>query len=260
MDMTVASLLKHKMRFTLRGVYTEIYEPTCFRRTHYYESPTIENVESIGLKNVNDLHTILCKPLVLYAFSKIVHEDHVIPISSVTITVGVSDFQEGEDCNLQSYYFVNPLERPELFFTHACVNSCSFPERLLKERTQIFVKVRCYYYCESLREEARFRREFNYNMHWHQGLSVEEYLEATNSDNEMSDGWQEVESDEDEIYISPTETYRQDRCVICLEKEPNILYFGCWHIAVCDSCDRLKTTGRKKCDICRSRILERLKI
>ena len=146
MDMTVASLFKHKMRFTLRGVYTEIYEPTCFKRTHYYESPTIENVESIGLKNVNDLHTILCKPLVLYAFSKIVHEDHVIPISSVEIKVGVSDFQEGEDCYLQHYYFRNPLEYPELFFTHAYVYSCSFPERLLKERTQIFVSVRCYYY------------------------------------------------------------------------------------------------------------------
>ena len=259
MDMTVASLFKHKMRFTLRGVYTEIYEPTCFRRTHYYESPTIENVESIGLKNVNDLHTILCKPLVLYAFSKIVHEDHVIPISRVIITVGVSDFQEGEDCNLQHYCFENPLEYPELFFTHADVDSCSFPERLLKERTQIFVNVRCYYYCDSLREEARFRREFNYNMYWHHGLSVEEYLEATNSDNEMSDGWQE-ESDEDEIYISPTETYRQDRCVICLEKEPNILNFGCWHIAICDSCDRLKKTGRKNCDICRSGILERIKL
>ena len=252
MDMTVASLFKHKMRFTLKGVYTEIYEPTCFRRTHYYKSPTIENVESIGLKNVNDLHTILCKPLVLYAFSKIVHEDHVIPISRVIITVGVSDFKKGEDCNLQHYCFENPLGRPELFFTHADVDSCSFPERLLKERTQIFVNARCYYPCESLREEARFRREFNYNMHWHQGLSVEEYLEATNSDNE--------ESDEDEIYISPAETYRQDRCVICLEKEPNILYFGSMHIAVCDSCDCLKTTGRKNCDICRSEILGRIKI
>ena len=259
MDMAVASLFKHKMRFTLRGVYTEIYEPMCFKRTHYYESPTIENVESIGLKNVNDLHTILCKPLVLYAFSKIVHEDHVIPISRVIITVGVSDFQEGEDCNLQRYYFENPLGRPELFFTHADVDSCSFPERLLKERTQIFVNVRCYYYCESLREEARFRREFNYNMHWHHGLSVEEYLETMNSDNEMSDGWQE-ESDEDELYISPRETYREDCCVICFEKGPNILYLDCGHIVVCDSCDRLKKTRRKNCDVCRDEILERIKI
>ena len=262
MDMTVASLFKHKMRFTLRGVYTEIYEPTCFRRTHYYESPTIENVESIGLKNVNDLHTILCKPLVLYAFSKIVHEDHVIPIDRITIAVGVGDFQEGEDCNLQRYCFENPLERPELFFTHADVESCSFPERLLKERTHIFVNVYCYYYCESLREEVRFRREFNYNAHWHLAYPIEEYsyLEATNSANEMPDGWQEVESDEEELYTPPTETYREDRCVICLEKEPNILYFGCWHIAVCDSCDRLKTTGRKNCDVCRSEIIGRIKI
>ena len=248
MDMAVASLFKHKMRFTLRGVYTEIYEPRCLIRTHYYESPTIENVESIGLNNVNDLHTILCKPLVLYAFSKIVHEDHVIPIDRVIITVGVADFQEGEDCNLQRYCFENPLGYPELFFTHADVDSCSFPERLLKERTRIFVNVYCCYYCESLGEEARFRREFNYNMYWHHTLSVEEYLETTNSDNEMPDGWQE-ESDEDELYISPTETYREDRCVICLEKEPNILYLDCGHIAVCDSCDRLKKTRRKNCDM-----------
>ena len=257
--MAVSNLFKHKIRFTLRGVYTEIYEPTCFRRTHYYISPTIENVESIGLNNVNDLHTILCKPLVLYAFSKIVHEDHVIPIERVIITVGVVDFQEGEDCNLQRYCFENALGYPELFFTHADVDSCSFPECLLKERTRIFVKVNCYYYCESLREEARFRGEFNYNTHWHHGLSVEEYLECTNSDNEMSDGWQE-ESDEEELYTPPTETYREDRCVICLESKPNILYLDCLHIAICDSCDRLKKTGRKNCDVCRAEIFKRLKL
>ena len=260
MDMAVASLFKHKIRFTFEGVYTEIYEPRCYRRTLYYESPTIENVESIGLNDVNDLCTILCKPLVLYAFSKIVHEDHVIPIDRVIITVGVADFQEGEDCNLQRYCFENPLGYPELFFTHADVDSCSFPERLLKERTHIFVNVNCYYYCESLREEARFRREFNYNTHWHHTLSVEEYLETTNSDNEMSDGWQEEESDEEELYIPPTETYREDHCVVCLEKKPNILYLDCGHIAICDSCDRLKKTGRKNCDVCRIRILERVKI
>ena len=253
MDMTVASLFKHKVRFTFKGVYTEIYEPRCYRRTHYYESPTIENVESIGLNDVNDLHTILCKSLVFYAFSKIVHEDRVIPISRVIIPVGVSDFQEGEDCNLQIYSFENALWGPESFFTRANVDSCSFPERLLKERTHIFVNVYCYYYCDSLREEVRFRREFNYNMHWYHAISVEEYLEATNSDNEE-------ESNKEEPYPPPTETYRGDRCVICLESKPNILYLYCMHISVCDSCDRLKKTGRYKCDVCRDKICERVKI
>ena len=143
MYMAVANLLKHKIRFTFGGVYTEIYEPMCFRRTLYYESPTIENVESIGLNDVNDLCTILCKPLVLYALSKIVHEDHVIPIDSVTIMVGVFDLEKGEDYNLTRYRFDNPLGLPELFSTHTAVDSCSFPERLLKERTHIFVHVNC---------------------------------------------------------------------------------------------------------------------
>ena len=253
MDMAATSLFKHKIRFTFEGVYTEIYEPRWYRRTHYYESPTIENVESIGLNDVNDLHTILCKPLVLYAFSKVVHEDHVIPISRVIITVRVADFQKGVDCNLQRYRFENVFWGPESFFTHANVDSCSFPKRLLKELTHIFVNVYCYYYCESLREEARFRREFNYNMYWHHTLSVEEYLEATNSGNEE-------ESDEEEPYPPPTKTYREDWCVICLESKPNILYLDCLHIAICDSCDRLKTTGRKNCDVCRAKICERLKI
>ena len=103
--MAVSNLFKHKIRFTFEGVYTEIYEPMCFRRTLYYESPTIKKVESIGLNNVNDLCTILCKPLVLYTLSKTIHEDHVIPIDRVIIMVGVADFQEGEDCYLTRYRF-----------------------------------------------------------------------------------------------------------------------------------------------------------
>ena len=260
MDMAVANLFKHKIRLTFEGVYTEIREPMCFRRTLYYESPTIENVESIGLNDVNDLCTILCKPLVLYALSKIVYEDHVIPIDSVSIIVGVFDLKEGEGCGLTRYRFENLLEYPELFFTHADVDSCSFPERLLKERTHIFVDVNCYYYCDSLREEARFGREFNYNMYWHHALSVEEYLETTNSDNEMPDGWREEESDEEEPYTPPVETYKQDCCVVCLESKPNILYFNCLQIAICDSCDRLKKTHRKNCDVCRAKISKRIKL
>ena len=134
MDMAVANLFKHKIRFTSRGVHTEVYEPMCFRRTRYYRSPTIENVESIGINDVNDLCTILCKPLVLYALSKVIHEDRVIPIDSVTIMVGVVDLEEYDDHGLTRYCFENALEYQELFYTHATVDSCSFPKDLLNER------------------------------------------------------------------------------------------------------------------------------
>ena len=66
----------------------------------------------------------------------------------------------------------------------------------------------------------------------------------------IPDVLQEEESDEEEPYTPPIEPYRQDYCVVCLESKPNILYLDCAHIAICDSCDRLKKTGRKNCDVC----------
>ena len=57
---------------------------------------------------------------------------------------------------------------------------------------------------------------------------------------------------EKRVYTPPTKTYREDSCVICLESKPDILYLDCMHIAICDSCDRLKETGRYKCDVCRA--------
>ena len=69
----------------------------------------------------------------------------------------------------------------------------------------------------------------------------------------------DISDDEDE-YTPPDETYRQDRCVVCLDSNPNILYLECNHIAVCDSCDRMKRTKRLRryCDICRAEISSRI--
>ena len=78
----------------------------------------------------------------------------------------------------------------------------------------------------------------------------------------LPDRWREEEEidEEEEPYTPPIETYRQDCCVVCLESKPNILYLDCMHIAICDSCDRLKKTGRKNCDVCRAEISERIKL
>ena len=259
MDMAVANLFKHKISFTSGREYIDLYEPMCFERTLYYETPEIESVESIGLNDVNDLCTILCKPLVLYTLSKIVHEDRVIPIDYVTTMVGVYDLENAGVCYLTRYRFDNPLSFPEFFLTHATVDSCSFPERLLKKRTYICVHVNCCYICSTLREEARFRKEFNYNRYWRHELSIEEYLGSTSFDDEIhvEEGY---DSFDEEEYTPPMETYRQDHCVVCLESKPNILYLDCMHIAICDSCDRLKKTGRKNCDVCRAGISKRVKI
>ena len=69
-----------------------------------------------------------------------------------------------------------------------------------------------------------------------------------------------IDRENEEEYTPPIETYRQDCCVVCLESKPNILYLECKHIAICNSCDRLKKTERKNCDVCRTEISRRIKI
>ena len=60
---------------------------------------------------------------------------------------------------------------------------------------------------------------------------------------------------DEEVPIKP---HREDCCVACLESKPNILYLDCLHIVICDSCDRLKKTDRKNCDVCRAEISRRI--
>ena len=91
---------------------------------------------------------------------------------------------------------------------------------------------------------------------------VDDYIRAMNAayDEQLRLSHQEVE--ENEPLAPPIETYRQDCCVVCLESKPNILYLDCMHIAICDSCDRIKskTSSQSTCDICRAKISKRIKI
>ena len=257
MDMAVANLFKRKIRLTFDSEVTEIYEPMAYRRIQYYVSPIIENVESVDAS--------LFKPFALYALSKVIHEGHNIPIDYIEINVDINDLQEYEDYKLAFYQFENPLASPELFFTHAEVYTRPFPSNLLNQPFRVNANVTCYYICSSRRQEVRFRRAFNYYAYWRYNLPIEycsdeEIPEYENRDEESSDN---ESTDEEEDPPAPLiETYRQDCCVVCLESKPNILYFDCMHIAVCDSCDLLKRTARarKNCDVCRAKISRRIKI
>ena len=304
MDMAVANLFKHKIRFEFERQRADIEEHSLFMTCRYYRSQYIENVKSLGLNDVNDLCTVHCKPFILYVLSKVIHEDHVIPIDKVTINIGVADFQKGDDYGLTRYRFDNPLDSPELFFTKSDVDSVPFPERLLNERTYVFVRVRCYYCCDSIHEEIRFRRMFNYYRHWRYNFSIEEYLENESSDQENRVETMTEEEEIEEAFLAehgishaerdrmllelrelvsfflgrnnnnnnnitiseplppPIETYRQEKCVICLEATPSILYLNCMHIAVCVPCDRVKskTSLQSTCDVCRAEISKRVKI
>ena len=70
---------------------------------------------------------------------------------------------------------------------------------------------------------------------------------------------EELEELEEVEEYKTIQTIKSPECVICYYNQPNILYFGCRHIAVCDSCD---LSGKLlKCPLCRTKIKnQRIKI
>ena len=70
---------------------------------------------------------------------------------------------------------------------------------------------------------------------------------------------EELEELEEVEEYKTIQTIKSPECVICYHNPPNILYSGCRHIAVCDSCDLF---GKfLKCPLCRTKIKnQRIKI
>ena len=250
MDMAVADLFKRKIRLTFDSEVTEIYKPMAYRRIQYYVSPIIENVESVDAS--------LFKPFSLYALSKVIHEDRNIPIDYIEIYVDINDLHS-EGYELAFYQFENPLASPELFLTHAEVYTRPFPSNLLNQPFRVKAYVTRYYICSNRRQEVRFRKAFNYYAYWQYNLPIEYCSDEESSDEESPDEESpdnESTVDEEDTPVPLIEANIRERCVICLESKPNILYLNCAHIVVCDSCD-----GRSnQCDVCQAEISKRIKI
>ena len=55
---------------------------------------------------------------------------------------------------------------------------------------------------------------------------------------------------EDPVYTS--KSFKEDKCVICLSKEPQVLFVECRHYCVCLECEKNKPLSN--CPKCRKRI------
>ena len=61
---------------------------------------------------------------------------------------------------------------------------------------------------------------------------------------------EETEEDyyEEELSINDSRTFKLEQCVICLEKEPKVLFCNCGHICICDECFVKKLDN---CPVCK---------
>ena len=53
-------------------------------------------------------------------------------------------------------------------------------------------------------------------------------------------------------------TFKENQCVICLDRKPNVLFVKCRHTCMCEECE--KTHPSTKCPCCRTEISEKLLI
>ena len=70
--------------------------------------------------------------------------------------------------------------------------------------------------------------------------------------NEVADE-SEAESEDEPITL---EAYKEDKCVVCFNNEPKILFYDCAHYCVCRECE--EGNPFKKCPYCRTRILTKI--
>ena len=220
MDMVVANLLKHKIRFSLIDQTSNPIDSGFHYKGYHYRSGVIDHGKNIGVNHTNEVYK-KTTPLLYYMLSTMRRDTeelealyHVFHWNAI-IKIYLIREEDRADYIIKTIKYE---EREGGFSKSEGVITwhSNHPKNLIDDKFSIGVEAHVYY-------------------HIFIPLKKEEYT-------------------------SPIETYRQDCCVICLQSKPNILYLDCMHIAICDSCDRLKKTGRKNCDVCRAEISERIKI
>ena len=82
---------------------------------------------------------------------------------------------------------------------------------------------------------------------------VEEESEVEDESEEESEGEDESEKEKEPPRIS--RSFKTDHCVICMENQPNILFYDCMHICVCSNCEE-NTLNR--CPYCRAIAIEKI--
>ena len=226
--MVLDNLFKHKVNFCLVGHDMDAYEPHLYSKGYHYVSREIENGESIGVREVTDLYQRKLKPFFGHIISTMMREHMVEDLHHITIKVNLTCGEDYDDYDIVRYEF-----DPDPYFSfEGCeVYFYSYPGNLLTEKFSIYVESCAYIFPNRIREIVIDTRP-------------------------------RMVVDLPDPYTSPEKTYKQERCVVCLESAPNILYLDCMHIAVCDVCDDKKRTAalRLKCDVCRATISRRIRV
>ena len=132
MDMAVANLLKHKIRFErYGGDYCNVNYVSC----------KIENLESIGARSLYDLCLNQLQSFFIHVFSTILHEcPHVI--SSIEVKAKLIQTRGGsEEQDFIEFFIKNPRNNAQLFSRCSAVQFYAFDDDIFRADKPFYIIV-----------------------------------------------------------------------------------------------------------------------
>ena len=120
-----------------------------------------------------------------------------------------------------------------------------------------YCKIKLYIRCRCFLGDVR---DINRNEEFMVGVSrLGAALDRLNHPHEEEEVESDSSSDDEEEPPKPiAESFKTDNCIICMDKEPNILFTDCNHICMCLECTKIKSLDN--CPYCRTEISKRIKI
>ena len=228
----IENLFKHRFPFNFISSGIDIVEPYINSTVLFYTTDTIKNGNSIGVYSINDLFNKL-KPFLSYLQSVTTENIDLIYESEYSVLLRVNDDTYDEEPTFFTVIKFS-LEGGEPNINFSNIDFQRYREshdKYLRFSFEICVRVG-YFYDDSLPGEDDYESE------------------EVESENEYNDH---------PIPPKPLEeSFRIDKCVICLENEPNILFNDCNHICTCLECEKIKPSVI--CPYCRTEISKRIKI
>ena len=217
----IENLFKHKFPFKLIRSDSTIMEPNVGSLVLMYGSGTVKNCNKINVNSLYDLFNKL-KPFFSY-------------LRSITTEARV-----GNNPILVSTYsiFLSGRETNGERIVHCII-------KFTIEEEDPNINFDDIYFDEFIS---------NYFRYLYRPFKIYLYV-----DNHYDDLWGENEYNVHPIPPKPLEeSFRIDKCVICLENESNILFTDCKHICTCLKCEKIYPSV--KCPYCRTEISRKIKI
>ena len=208
---------------------------------YHYSTDVIEDGSKIGIDTPSNLYNKMI-PFIRYMISEMKY-DLPDPYSGIfNIYLQCRDETDNEN-----FCEFTRVVRFELSFNftfegiHQLEYISRYNESLFKTPFKIYVKATCY---------------FGLKIRW---VIEDGEDEEDEEDEDEEDEDEDEEEEEEEEQPKPIEDhFKTDQCIICMEKEPSILYVRCRHICVCASCETAKPSY--KCAYCRTIIWQKIKI